>query len=114
MNQNIEIINPHLWAVRFSFLPFISEIDYKPDSEIPAFEEFGRVTNEGLLILNKDYPGYKILKEWLPKLMNKKDKQLYKEIKASQALKNKTDWQTVYALMLQVEAERRKKERGEK
>lgn len=113
MNQNIEVINKHLWAVKFSFLPFINEIDYKPDSEIPAYEEFGRVTNDGLLILNKDYPGYKIFKEWLPKLMKKKDKQLNKEIKAAQALKNKTDWQTVYALMLQVEAERRKKERGE-
>lgn len=113
MNQNIEIINKHLWAVRFSFLPFISEIDYKPDSEIPAYEEFGRVTNDGLLILNKDYPGYKIFKEWLPKLMKKKDKQLNKEIKAAQALKNKTDWQIVYALMLQVESERRAKERGE-
>lgn len=113
VNQNIEVINKHLWAVKFSFLPFISEIDYKPDSEIPAYEEFGRVTNDGLLILNKDYPGYKIFKEWLPKLMKKKDKQLNKEIKAAQALKNKTDWQIVYALMLHVESERRAKERGE-
>lgn len=114
VNQNIEVINKHLWAVKFSFLPFINEIDYKPDSEIPAYEEFGRVTNDGLLILNKDYPGYKIFKEWLPKLMKKKDKQLNKEIKAAQALKNKTDWQIVYALMLQVESERRVKERGER
>jgi len=114
MNKNIEIINEHLWAVKFSFLPFISEIDYKPDPEIPAYEEFGRVTNDGLLILNKDYPGFQILKEWMPKLMKKKDKQLNKEIKASQVLKNKTDWQNVYAAMLQVEAERRRKERGGK
>jgi len=114
MNQNIEVINKHLWAVKFSFLPYISEIDYKPDDEIPAYEEFGRVTNEGLLILNKDYPGFRILKDLLPKLMKKKDKELIKEIKASQALKNKSDWQNVYAAMLQVEAERRKKERGEK
>lgn len=113
MNQNIEIINKQLWAVKFSFLPFISEIDYKPDVEVPAFEEFGRATNEGILILNKDYPGYRIFKEWMPRLMKKKDKVLNKEIKASQALNNKTDWQTAYAAMLQVEAERRMKERGE-
>jgi hypothetical protein len=113
LNQNIELINKHLWAVRFSFLPFISEIDYNPDEEVAAYQEFGRVTNEGLLILNKDYPGYRIFKEWMPKLMKKKDKALTKEIKASQALMNKTDWQVAYAAMLQVEAERRIKERGE-
>ncbi len=114
MNQNIEVINKHLWAVKFSFLPFISEIDYKPDAEIPAYEEFGRVTNGGLLILNKDYPGFQIFKDWFPKLMKKKDKQLNREIRAAQVLKNKNDWQIAYSAMLQVEAERRKKERGEK
>ena len=31
MNQNIEVINNHLWAVRFSHLPFMPGIDYKPD-----------------------------------------------------------------------------------
>ncbi len=113
MNQNIEVINKHLWAVRFDHLPFISEIDYKPDPGIPAYEEFGRVTNDGVLILNKDYPGFRILKEWIPKIMRKKDKQLLKEVKASKVLKNKTDWQTVYSSMLQVESERRGKERGE-
>ena len=113
MNQNIEVINKHLWAVRFSYLPFMPGIDYKPDSEVPAYEEFGRVTNDGVLILNKDYPGFRILKEWIPKIMQKKDKQLLKEVKASKVLKNKTDWQTVYLLMLQVESERRGKERGE-
>lgn len=111
MNQNIEVINKHLWAVKFSFLPFISEIDYKADPEIPAYTEFGRVTSEGLLILNKDYQGFEILKSLFQKLMKKNDKQLTKEIKASQILNNKTDWEKVYANGLQVEAERRLKER---
>jgi hypothetical protein len=114
LNKNIEVINKNLWAVKFSFLPFISEIDYKPDPDIPAYEEFGRATNDGILILNKDYAGFNILKEHIPKVMKKKDKQLKKEIKASQALKNKTDWQNVYYAMLQIEAERRKKEKGMK
>ncbi len=113
MNKNIEVINPHLWAVRFNLIPLIPEIDYKPDSEIPAYTEFGRVTNDGVLILNKDYPGFRILKEWMPRVMRKKDKQLKKEIKVSQGIKNRTDWQMVYSSMLQVESERRGKERGE-
>lgn len=112
-NNNIEVINKHLWAVKFSLLPFIQEIDYKPDPEVPAYEEFGRVTNDGLLILNKDYPGFRILKDLLPKLMKKKDKQLNSEVKKLLDLKNKTDWQNAYAAMLQVEMERRVKERGE-
>lgn len=114
LNQNIEVINKDLWAVKFSFLPFISEIDYKPDDEVPTHEDSGRITNDGILILNKDYVGFNILKEHFPKVMKKKDKQLKKEIKASQALKNKTDWQMVYYAMLQIEAERRNKLKGVK
>lgn len=112
MNKNIEIINSHLWAVRFNLIPLIPEIDYKPDSEIPEFEEFGRIVNNGVLLLNKDYKGYSILKEWFPKLMKKTDKQLIKEIKTGQTLNNKSDWELIYALMLQIELERRAKERG--
>lgn len=111
MNKNIDVINKKLIAVRFSLLPFIKEIEYKPDDEVEAYEEFGRVTNEGVLILNKDYPGFNILKEWMPKLMKKKKKHLTKELKAAQALKNKTDWQMAYTGMLQVEKERRLKEK---
>lgn len=114
MNKNIEVINKDLLAVKFSLLPFIKEIDYTPDEEIPAYEEFGRVTGEGILILNKDYPAFRIFKEWMPRLMKKKDKLLNKEIKATEALKNKTDWQVAYSAMLQVELERRTKKRGEK
>lgn len=114
MNKNIEVINSHLWAVKFSFLPFISEINYVPDAKIPIHEESGRITNEGILILNKDYPAFHILKDWFPKLMEKKDRQLKKEIEASKVLKNKNDWQNAYASMLQVEIERRLKGRGEK
>jgi hypothetical protein len=114
LNKNIEVINLHLWAVRFHLIPLIPEIDYKPDSEIPEYEEFGRVINTGVLLLNKDYKGYHIFKEWLPKIMGKTDKQISKEIKAGQALINKSDWEMIYLLMLQVELDRRAKERGER
>jgi hypothetical protein len=112
MNKNIEVINKKLLAVRFTLLQYISDIDYKPDDEVVAHEEFGRVTNDGVLLLNKDYPGFRILKEWIPKLMKKKDKQLTREIKAGQLINNKTDWQIAYNAMLQIEIERRLKEKG--
>lgn len=114
MNQNIEVINNHLWAVRFSFLPYISEIDYKPDSEVPAYEESGCIINNGVLLLNKEHPGFEILKDYFPKIMNKTDKQLKKELNNANLIQNKTDWQNLYHSLLQVESERRAKERGEK
>lgn len=113
MNQNIEVINKYLWAVKFRFIPFISEIEYKPDPQIPAYEEFGQVTNDGLLILNKDYLVYAFLKDMFQKLMKKEDKQLKNEIEVLRDLKNKNEWHGLYAAMLQVEVERRLKERGE-
>ncbi|QNO15329.1 hypothetical protein HYG86_11405 [Alkalicella caledoniensis] len=113
MNQNIEVINPKLWAVRFNLIPFIKEIDYKPDAATPAYEEPARITNDGKLLLNKDCPIYQLMKDMFPKIMKKKDEQLQKELKNSQIKMNKTDMEILYASMLQVEIERRAKERGE-
>lgn len=32
-NPHIEVLNKNLWAVRFSLIPFMSQISYKPDPE---------------------------------------------------------------------------------
>lgn len=32
-NPNIEVINKYLWAVRFSLIPFMSQISYKSVGE---------------------------------------------------------------------------------
>lgn len=110
MNQNIEVINKNLWAVRFSLLPMIKEIQYEPVSDILLHEQSGSITDNGIMILNKEYPGYQIYKEWIPKIMKKKNKQLKREIKNAGMIKLKTDWQVLYATMLKVEQERRGKE----
>ena len=91
MNQNIEVINDKLWAVKFSFIPFIKEIDYIPVKEIAMFEEPARITNDGLLLLNKDNRGYPICKDMFIKLTNKTDKQLKKERVQALKLKNKNE-----------------------
>ncbi|KAB3534420.1 hypothetical protein F8154_08940 [Alkaliphilus pronyensis] len=114
MNKNIEVINKDLLAVKFSLLPLIKEIDYTPDEEIPLNMQPGVNADGGIMILNKECPGFRIYKEWMPKIMKKKDKQLKREIKAAEALKSKTDWQITYSAMLQVELERRSKKRGDK
>lgn len=64
MNKNIEFIIPNkLAAVKFSYIPFISEIDYKPDPDTPAYTEDLRITDQGVLLLNKDRPGYDVLQK---------------------------------------------------
>lgn len=112
MNHNIEVINEHLWAVRFSLIPFIKEIEYTPDEIIPAYQEPCRVANDGLLILNKDYKGYELLKGIMLKVIKKSDRQIKKELRLNVILKNKDIFKTVYVFALKTEEERRgKKER---
>ncbi len=111
MNKNIEVINEKLWAVRFSYLDYIQEISIKPDPSIPLHEELGRIAPGGLMILNKDHPGFEILKGMFPKLMKKNQKQLDKELMNSLLFKTKTDYEALYYSMLRVEKERRIKER---
>lgn len=111
MNPNIEVINNKLWAVKYTYLPYIQEIDIVPDKNISLYEEPGRIAPGGLMILNKDHPGFKILKDLFPRLMLKSQRQLKLEMQNHKALKNKTDYQNLYFAMLQVEKERRLKER---
>ena len=58
MNRNIEVINPYLWAVKFSWLSWISDITIERNPNIPPERELARTTKEGILILNADFPHY--------------------------------------------------------
>lgn len=109
MNKNIEVINEHLWAVKFSYIPYINEIEYKADPDTPAYTEPARLADDGLLILNKDYKGYNIMKATFIKIMKMSDKQLNFEIEHFK--ENKSKYQIIYAVLLPCEAERRTKER---
>lgn len=111
MNQHIEVINDHLMAVKFSYIPFIKEIDYRPDNEIPMFEEPGRISTNGTLLLNKDYTGYAIIKSMYPEVMRKSDKRIQKELISAVRIREKTPRQIIYISMLELEKERRGKEK---
>ena len=78
MNKNIEVINDKLIAVKFSMIPLIKEIQWKPDDSIPLEEQFGTISDDGILILNKDYSGYKLLSEGIMQIMKNTDKKLIK------------------------------------
>lgn len=108
MNPHIEVINDKLWAVRFSLLQWIKDIDYKPDPEIPMNEELVRISKEGITILNKDHKAYSLVKKFLPKLMKKSSKELSKELDRCALIANKQLSDYVYRLTVMLEIQRRK------
>jgi hypothetical protein len=115
VNKNIDVLNDNLWAVRFSLLDFIPEIDFLPDPNIPIHDEPGRVTSDGLLILNKDHKGYPLCKVRFPILMEMTVKQLKKEFSNSFSIKGKVQGVgELYRSMIQVELERREKVKASK
>jgi len=110
MNRNIEIIVPgKLAAVKFSYIPFISDIQYTPDSEVQAYTEPLRITDGGMFLLNKDHPSYESLKNVLAPLTRLSEKQLHrKHSKLAKAPKvNKLS--ETYMLCIEAEMERREK-----
>ena len=48
-NPNIEVINKNLWAVRFSLIPFIPQISYKPDPSVPLEQVPGQFGPDGIM-----------------------------------------------------------------
>lgn len=109
VNKNIEIINPSLYALRFSLIPFIKEIEYKPYDEIPAYQEPMRLDrSNGILLLNKDHAGYELVKDAALKAMSKrKNGQLERELLILKHKKNKDKYMIFYETALMVELERR-------
>lgn len=110
MNPHIEVLTKKLYAVKFSYLPWISDIDIAIDPSIPVTEEPGRITSDGIMVLNKDHPGYLVLKNGFLVLQKKKLKGLKQMMQQTEKVINKTPKQNLYHFMLQVELERRAKE----
>lgn len=113
MNHNIEIINPKLWGIKFSLIPFIEEINYnaRASNDIPMYEEPLRIADEGLLILNKEYKLYNLIKPKMVEIMKLKDKKLSKRLALLSGIKNMNSLQIIDMFVLQAEFERRHKER---
>lgn len=105
MNQNIEVINPHLWAVNYNHLRFIKEfanLNYSPDAlNEPAF-----LSQDGIIVLNKSHEIYPTLKQFLPKIMKNTDEELQNKIKIMKD-KDRDGYDKVYKFCLNAEAKRR-------
>lgn len=113
MNKNIEIIIPgKLAAVKFSWIPFIKEIDYTPDPEIPAYSESCRITGDGVLLLNKDLAGYDTLKSIFASVIPLSRTRLRHRHKTLSVKSCRTPYDELYLLCLEAEQERREKAKG--
>lgn len=110
LNRNIEVIIPgKLAAVKFSYIPFIPEIEYTPDPGQPAYTEACRITDDGVFLLNKDRPGYEVLKGIVQKIIRLPLQRLNRERAKLANKKAKTPYEDLYGLCLEAELERRAK-----
>ena len=116
-NPNIEIITPDLWAVRFSLIPMIPQIDFEMKIDIPIRNLPGQLSHSGVMVLNKDFVFYPDMKKVYQSVMRMKNRELRQRVIKMQ--KTKIDVSTVSGLMLnlwkfalQIELERRNKKKG--
>ena len=111
-NPNIEIINPSLWAVRFSLIPMIPQISYKPDPECRLETLPGQLSPDGIMLLNKDYRLYERIRKTTLIAMGLNDRVLKKEIAEFSKVPAKNPGHVIYLYCLRAEVERRKLKKG--
>ena len=107
-NPNIDIINKSLWAVRFSLIPFIQQISYKPDPSVPLEQVPGQFGPDGIMILNKDFKHFELVKRTTKAVMKLKTRQINKELDSLHRFPTNQPLQVIYRYCLLAELERRK------
>ena len=111
-NPNIEIINENLWAVRYALIPLIPQINYKPDPNVPLEHLPSQISPNGVLLLNKDFKWYEILRKNSVIAMKLTTGQIKKEISNKGRVPAKTPAAAIYQYCLTAELERRKVKKG--
>ena len=109
MNKNIEVINPHLWAVKFSWLPWLSDLEVNLDPAYSSDEQILAISDEGIVLLNKDNQVYQLYRTYFPRFQHLKPKILRQLLMALESIPHRTSVQEVQKLIIQLELERRKK-----
>ena len=104
MNKNIEVINNNLWAVRFSYVPQITELEYT--RELNDLEAAAAYTDDGKLILNKQHEIYSTLKAMVLQIMPNSDQELAAKVNVMQS-KDHDSYDRFYIFVLETEIKRR-------
>lgn len=105
MNQNIEVINQQLWAVRFNYLRYMPELGYSGNYD-DADQKTACYTNDGKLVLNKSHEAYHELKQLIQRIMKNNDRELENKI-AYMRSKVRDPFDEMYLFALDLEVRRR-------
>ncbi len=109
MDHRIEVVNENMVVVDFTLLP-LDGINYVPDPMIPTEEDPARIADDGMLVLNSKYKGFKLLKDGLLALIPLSNKKLLQwQIKL---LKRGSDMDKLNIEFIKIELERREKKRA--
>jgi hypothetical protein len=109
LNQNIEIINPHLWAVNYHHLQYINDLTYHDKSNDALYKPLS-ISNDGVIVLNKSHEIYSTLKQMFLREMEKTDEELLYLINYMKE-KDRDGYDRVFKHILDAEAKRRVVER---
>ena len=114
-NPNIEIINRHLWAVRFSLIPMIPQISitHKEGTESTDLNRLELTfTPDGIMVLNKDQKYYNLFRKAAVSAMMLKPRQIRKELVDLAKQPMNQPLPMIYRYCLMAELERRKIMKG--
>lgn len=112
MNQNIKIISKNLWAVRFSWLPWIPDIRIEIDPSIPIEHEIYRIAPKGVMILNMDNKLFPLYAEQFPIFQKKKLKELKHRRDILKKIPSRNYGQELYLAIVTAELNRREVAKG--
>ncbi len=113
-NPHIEIISKDLWAVRFSLIPMIPQINVTANYTNDLSKERFVLLESGLILLNKDANLYPVLKAAFIAVMKLNLRQIDKELNLYKtgALLDTTVKSMAYHAALRVECERKSNKKG--
>ncbi|MBM7562725.1 hypothetical protein [Fusibacter tunisiensis] len=111
MNRNIDVLGKELLAVRFNLIPLMPEIELG-GSVLDEINEFARLTKDGVIVLNKDHPGYEIAKRRMMKIVKMKDYEISFSINYLNEKKSDEPMRELYRTMLIFERDRRSIKKG--
>lgn len=117
-NPHIEILNENLWAVRYSLIPLIPQINmvHKDGTEALPMDELIKLPcqygPDGIMLLNKDFRWYDTVRKTMLDVMKMPMWKIKKEISRFGRRKADTPQKIIYQYCLQAETERRKIKKG--
>ena len=114
-NPNIEIINKDLWAVRFSLVPLIPQINIIHREDTPA-ADLNKLeltfSPDGIILLNKDCKWYELFKKAMISAMKLKPWQIRKQLAARSPKEDRSPMQIISRYCMTAELERRRIKAG--